>query len=56
MRNRTEAAYARSDMFARRRHLMDDWAEYLWNSNQPEALLRHRMPHRSPKREPDEAT
>ena len=56
VRNRTEAAYARSDLFARRRHLMDDWAEYLWNSDQPEALPRHRMPHRSPKREPDEAT
>ena len=27
--NPTEAAYARSDLFARRRHLMDDWAAYL---------------------------
>ena len=27
--NQTEAAYARSDLFERRRRLMDDWAEYL---------------------------
>ena len=27
--NKVEAAYARSDMFERRRRLMDDWAEYL---------------------------
>ena len=29
VRNPTEAAYARSDLFARRRRLMDDWAAYL---------------------------
>ena len=29
VRNRVEAAYARSDLFERRRRLMDDWAEYL---------------------------
>ncbi len=29
VRDRTEAAYARSDLFDRRRHLMDDWTEYL---------------------------
>ena len=29
VRNPTEAAYARSDLFARRRRLMDDWAHYL---------------------------
>ena len=29
VRNQTEAAYARSDLFARRRRLMDDWAAYL---------------------------
>ena len=29
VRNRTEAAYARSDLFERRRHLMNDWAAYL---------------------------
>ena len=27
--NQTEAAYARSDLFERRRRLMDEWAEYL---------------------------
>ena len=29
VRNRTEAAYARSDLFERRRRLMDDWMNYL---------------------------
>ena len=29
VRNRVEAAYARSDLFDRRRGLMDDWARYL---------------------------
>ena len=29
VRNRVEAAYARSDLFGRRRVLMDDWACYL---------------------------
>ena len=29
VRNPTEAAYARSDLFARRRRLTDDWAAYL---------------------------
>ena len=29
VRNPTEAAYARSDLFDRRRRLMDDWAGYL---------------------------
>ncbi len=29
VRNPVEAAYARSDLFARRRLLMDDWADYL---------------------------
>ena len=29
VRDQTEAAYARSDLFERRRHLMEDWAEYL---------------------------
>ena len=27
--NRVEAAYARSDLFGRRRVLMDDWARYV---------------------------
>ena len=30
--NRTEAAYARSDLFERRRRLMDEWASYLAGS------------------------
>ena len=29
VRNPTEAAYARSDLFERRHRLMDDWAAYL---------------------------
>ena len=29
VKNQTEAAYARSDLFERRRRLMDDWAAYL---------------------------
>ena len=29
VRNQVEAAYARSDLFERRRVLMDDWATYL---------------------------
>ena len=29
VRNRVEAAYARSDLFERRRILMDDWGRYL---------------------------
>ena len=29
VRNRVEAAYARSDLFGRRRVLMDAWARYL---------------------------
>ena len=32
--NRTEAAYARSDLFERRR-LMDEWAEYLDGDRRP---------------------
>ena len=38
VRNRVEAAYARSDLFERRRRLMDDWAGYLAGGNRgPEA-------------------
>ena len=29
IQNKVEAAYARSDLFERRRRLMDDWAAYL---------------------------
>ena len=37
VRNRVEAAYARSDLFARRRQLMDDWADYLAGESAPDA-------------------
>ena len=33
VRDRVEAAYARSDLFERRRVLMDDWARYLTQGN-----------------------
>ena len=33
--NKVEAAYARSDLFARRRRLMDDWAAYLNGAGRP---------------------
>ena len=35
--NTVEAAYARSDLFERRRRLIDDWAAYLENGSRPEA-------------------
>ena len=38
VRNQVEAAYARSDLFERRRRLMNDWAHYLaGGSRKPEA-------------------
>lgn len=33
VRDQTEAAYARSDLFDRRRQLMRDWADYLYRAN-----------------------
>ena len=37
-RNKVEAAYRRTDLFERRRQLMDDWAAYLaGDSHDPEA-------------------
>ena len=36
VRNPVEAAYARSDLFERRRLLMDDWAAYLAGTRQPQ--------------------
>ena len=33
VRNRVEAAYARSDLFERRRVLMEQWAEFLAGGN-----------------------
>ena len=35
VRNPTAAAYARSDLFARRRRLMDEWAVYLGGACEP---------------------
>ena len=34
--NKVEAAYARSDLFERRRLLMDDWARYVDGGSRPE--------------------
>ena len=34
VQNKVEAAYARSDLFERRRQLMDDWAGYLTGGRQ----------------------
>ena len=36
--NQTEAAYARSDLFERRRRLMDQWAAYLDGASRPRNL------------------
>ena len=38
--NQTEAAYARSDLFERRRHLMDEWAAYLGGEGTADAPRR----------------
>ena len=35
VQNPTEAAYARSDLFERRRRLMDDWTTYLSGAHEP---------------------
>ena len=37
VRNRVEAAYARSDLFERRRVLMDDWARYLYQGTREDS-------------------
>ena len=36
VRNRVEAAYARSDLFERRRRLMNDWAGYIERTSPPQ--------------------
>ncbi len=36
VRNPTEAAYARSDLFERRRRLMNEWAAYLADTHRPQ--------------------
>ena len=39
LRNKVEAAYRRTDLFERRRRLMEDWAAYLaGESREPEAV------------------
>ena len=38
VQNKVEAAYARSDLFDRRRLLMDDWARYLDGGPRAEEL------------------
>ena len=40
VQNPTEAAYARSDLFERRRRLMDDWATYLSEERGPAVAWR----------------
>ena len=40
VRDKVEAAYARSDLFERRRRLMDDWAAYLNGRRKPDDALR----------------
>ena len=40
VQNKVEAAYARSDLFERRRLLMDDWAGYLDNQHRSDTPLR----------------
>jgi hypothetical protein len=37
LKDKAEAAYARGDLFAKRRKLMQDWADYL--SSTPAAVL-----------------
>ena len=37
IQNKVEAAYARSDLFERRRLLMDDWAAYVGRQRECEA-------------------
>ena len=40
VQNRVEAAYSRSDLFERRRRLMDDWAAYLSHPHGEVVVLR----------------
>ena len=36
VQNKVEAAYARSDLFERRRRLMEDWTAYLGGEPRPD--------------------
>ena len=40
IQNKVEAAYARSDLFERRRRLMDDWAAYILGESDAGASYR----------------
>ncbi|MDE0528099.1 MAG: hypothetical protein OXH85_05365 [Truepera sp.] len=42
VQNKVEAAYRRTDLFERRRRLMDDWAAYL-AANRAAALHAHAL-------------
>ena len=49
VKNKVEAAYRRTDLFERRRRLMDDWADYLaGESREPEAAPSRRTTSPSP--------
>ena len=45
--NKVEAAYARSDLFERRRRLMDDWMRYLNGQSRTRSRQRVAGPRRS---------
>ena len=47
VQNQVEAAYARSDLFERRRRLMDDWADYLAEPPSPGARCHRNCPGRA---------
>ena len=42
VKNKVEAAYRRTDLFERRRRLMDDWAGYLGGESRQRASVRPR--------------
>ena len=42
VKNKVEAAYRRTDLFERRRVLMEDWASYLAGESRPRASVRLR--------------
>ena len=49
VQNKVEAAYRRTDLFERRRRLMDDWADYLAGETlEPEAAPSRRTTSPSP--------
>ena len=42
VKNKVEAAYRRTDLFERRRRLMEDWSSYLAGESRPRASVRLR--------------